>query len=201
MEQCIFMSRSQQEASKQPQLRAGRCSSIAGDAAHRGRGRGWPTEAIGDYVMKKERLAVDCPLVVLRPGLWSEANYESRAKLAVSPPRLCRAMAKIHKQASSRLNCVLLSRCHWLANDCKSAIMSIDGRRGEMDNNPMQCFFFLLYLGKPSLMLMYNIVVCVNVIEQCSRYMGSMHASHGGDGQRAVAWTGWTTCKTYSMAV
>jgi len=28
--------------------------------------------------------------------------------------------------------------------------------------------------------LMYNIVVCVNVIEQCSRYMGSMHASHGG---------------------
>ena len=48
-------------------------------------------------------------------------------------------------------------------------------------------FFFLLYLGKPSLMLMYNIVVCVNVIEQCSRYMGSMHASHGGDGQRAVA--------------
>ena len=36
---------------------------------------------------------------------------ESRAKLAVSPPRLCRAMAKIHKQASSRLNCVLLSRC------------------------------------------------------------------------------------------
>jgi len=45
----------------------------------------------------------------------------------------------------------------------------------------------LLYLGKPSLMLMYNIVVCVNVIEQCSRYMGSMHASHGGDGQRAVA--------------
>ena len=35
----------------------------------RGLGRGWPTEAIGDYVMKKERLAVDCPLVVLRPGL------------------------------------------------------------------------------------------------------------------------------------
>ena len=30
----------------------------------RGLGRGWPTEAIGDYVMKKERLAVDCPLVV-----------------------------------------------------------------------------------------------------------------------------------------
>ena len=108
MEQCIFMSRSQQEASKQPQIRAGRCSSLA---AHRGLGRGWPTEAIGDYVMKKERLAVDCPLVVLRPGLWSEANYQSRAKLAVSPPRLCRAMAKIHKQASSRLNCVLLSRC------------------------------------------------------------------------------------------
>ena len=116
MEQCIFMSRSQQEASKQPQIRAGRCSSLAaaGDAAaHQcGLGRGWPTEAIGDYVMKKERLAVDCPLVVvLRPGLWSEANYQSRAKLAVSPPRLCRAMAKIHKQASSRLNCVLLSRC------------------------------------------------------------------------------------------
>ena len=64
------MSRSQQEASKQPHLRAGRCSSIAGDAAaHCGLGRGWPTEAIGDYVMKKERLAVDCPLVVLRPGL------------------------------------------------------------------------------------------------------------------------------------
>ena len=57
---------------------------------------------------------------------------ESRAKLAVSPPRLCRAMAKIHKQASSRLNCVLLSPCHWPANDCKSAIMSIDGRH-EMD--------------------------------------------------------------------
>ena len=58
---------------KQPQLRAGRCSSLAaaGDAAaHQcGLGRGWPTEAIGDYVMKKERLAVDCPLVVLRPGL------------------------------------------------------------------------------------------------------------------------------------
>ena len=54
--------------SKQPQLRAGRCSSLAaaGDAAaHQcGLGRGWPTEAIGDYVMKKERLAVDCPLVV-----------------------------------------------------------------------------------------------------------------------------------------
>ena len=62
------MSRSQQEASKQPQLRAGRCSSLAGDAAAH-RGLGWPTEAIGDYVMKKERLAVDCPLVVLRPGL------------------------------------------------------------------------------------------------------------------------------------
>jgi len=46
----------------------------------------------------------------------------------------------------------------------------------------------VLYLGKPSLMLMYNIVVCVNVIEQCSRYMGSMHASHGGRG--AVAWGG-----------
>ena len=30
--------------------------------------------------------------------------------------------------------------------------------------------------------------MCVNVIEQCSRYMGSMHASHGGRG--AVAWGG-----------
>ena len=71
MEQCIFMSRSQQEA-RQPQLRAGRCSSLAGDEASSAEASaqaGWPTEAIGDYVMKKERLAVDCPLVVLRPGL------------------------------------------------------------------------------------------------------------------------------------
>ena len=63
------MSRSQQEAS------ASSLSYEQGGAAAspppatpphtaRGLGRGWPTEAIGDYVMKKERLAVDCPLVV-----------------------------------------------------------------------------------------------------------------------------------------
>ena len=150
---------------KQPQLRAGRCSSLAaaGDAAaHQcGLGRGWPTEAIGDYVMKKERLAVDCPLVVvLRPGLWSEANYQSRAKLAVSSPRLCRAMAKIHKQASSRLNCVLLSRCviglagQWLYINQRSWALTgvrrseMDGERVVSSNNPMQCFFFFALFRK-----------------------------------------------------
>ena len=42
----------------------------------RGLGRGWPTEAIGDYVMKKERLAVDCPLVC------PEAGFVIRGKLS-----------------------------------------------------------------------------------------------------------------------
>ena len=71
MEQCIFMSRSQQEASTSS-LSYEQGGAAASPPPHtaRGLGRGWPTEAIGDYVMKKERLAVDCPLVVvLRPGL------------------------------------------------------------------------------------------------------------------------------------
>ena len=61
------MSRSQQEASSLSYEQGGAAASPPHTA--RGLGRGWPTEAIGDYVMKKERLAVDCPLVVLRPGL------------------------------------------------------------------------------------------------------------------------------------
>ena len=70
------MSRSQQEASKPSSLSYEQGGAAASPHTARGLGRGWPTEAIGDYVMKKERLAVDCPLVC------PEAGFVIRGKLS-----------------------------------------------------------------------------------------------------------------------
>ena len=48
------------------------------EAAVRSGTTGWPSEAIDDYVMKKERLAVDCPVVCPKAG------FVIRGKLKLS---------------------------------------------------------------------------------------------------------------------